>query len=69
MHANKPDANLGKGSSDGSGEEFYVLGERLETDNNDTYDNYGTNLYGNGIITKYDDLQVTWQFFSRKFCQ
>ena len=57
MHDNKPNADLGKGSSDGSGEKFYALGERLETDNNDPYDNYGTNIYGNGKISKYEDLQ------------
>jgi len=57
MHDNKPNADLGKGSIDGSGEEFYALGERLETDDNDTYDNYGTNIYGNGKMSKYEDLQ------------
>ena len=48
MHDNKPNADLGKGSIDGSGQDVHALGERLDTDDNDTYDNYGTNIYGNG---------------------
>jgi len=58
MHDNKPNADLGKGSIDGSGQDVHALGERLDTDDNDTYDNYGTDIYGSRKISKYEDLQL-----------
>ena len=58
MHDIKPDTDQGNGNVEGTGDEFYVLGERCETDNNDTYENYGTILYGNSKISKYEDLQL-----------
>jgi len=57
MHENKPNADLGKGSIVGSGQDVHALGERLDTDDNDTYDNYGTDIFGGGKISKYEDLQ------------